>query len=149
MKRLKPFDRLFMLLAATLTMGMFASSCGDDIYETYETYYIIDNTDEALCNKLWIEDHYVTPEGQAATYQLRFDADGRGQELTSWAIGTGTNTIDRQISWRWTDDSKECIQIIYNDGTAQYLENVWVRDHYLSAEIDGTTFTFVDASHRY
>ena len=126
---------------------------GKDSYHQFITnrynYYTIDNTDEALCNKLWIEDHYVTSDGQEATYQLRFNTDGTGQEITSWSIGTGTTTIDRQISWRWTDDSKECIQLIYNDGSAQYLENVWVRDHYLSAEIDGLSLTFVDANHRY
>lgn len=141
MKQSKLLDRLFLLLALTLTCTI--ASCGDDIY------YTIQNTDEALCNKLWVEDHYTTPEGQQATYQLRFNADGSGQELTSWLIGTGTNIIDRQISWRWTDDAKECIQIIYNDGSARYLENVWVRDHYLSAEIGGSFYTFVDANHRY
>ena len=141
MKRLKLQNHFFALVA--LVLACTFASCGDDIY------YTIDNTDEALCNKLWIEDHYVTSDGQEATYQLRFNTDGTGQELTSWAIGTGTNIIDRQISWRWTNDSKECIQLIYNDGSAQYLENVWVRDHYLSAEIDGLSLTFVDANHRY
>ena len=105
MKRLKLQNHFFALVA--LVLACTFASCGDDIY------YTIDNTDEALCNKLWIEDHYVTPEGQEATYQLRFNTDGTGQEITSWAIGTGTTTIDRQISWRWTDDSKECIQLIY------------------------------------
>ena len=123
MKRLKLQNHFIALVA--LVLACTFASCGDDIY------YTIDNTDEALCNKLWIEDHYVTSDGQEATYQLRF------------------NTIDRQISWRWTDDSKECIQLIYNDGSAQYLENVWVRDHYLSAEVDGLSLTFVDANHRY
>ena len=72
-----------------------------------------------------------------------------GDDIYYTIDNTDEALIDRQISWRWTDDSKECIQLIYNDGSAQYLENVWVRDHYLSAEVDGLSLTFVDANHRY
>ena len=61
----------------------------------------------------------------------------------------GTNTFDRNITWRWTDSSKECLQLTYPDGTSRYLENVWVRDHYLSAAIEGRTVVFVDAEHQH
>ena len=120
------------------------ASCGDDIIN-----YTMENTDEALCGKLWIDDSYVTSEGYAGTYQLRFFDGGDGQEVTSWQVDGGTNTFDRNITWRWTDSSKECLQLTYPDGTSRYLENVWVRDHYLSAAIEGRTVVFVDAEHQH
>lgn len=120
------------------------ASCGDDIIN-----YTMENTDEALCGKLWIDDSYVTSEGYAGTYQLRFFDGGDGQEITSWQVDGGTNTFDRNITWRWTDSSKECLQLTYPDGTSRYLENVWVRDHYLSAAIEGRTVVFVDAEHQH
>lgn len=120
------------------------ASCGDDIIN-----YTMENTDEALCGKLWIDDSYVTSEGYAGTYQLRFFDGGDGQEVTSWQVDGGTNTFDRNITWRWTDSSKECLQLTYPDGTSRYLENVWVRDHYLSAAIEGRTLVFVDANYQH
>lgn len=120
------------------------ASCGDDIIN-----YTMENTDEALCGKLWIDDSYITSEGYAGTYQLRFFDGGDGQEVTSWQVDGGTNTFDRNITWRWTDSSKECLQLTYPDGTSRYLENVWVRDHYLSAAIEGRTVVFVDAEHQH
>ena len=120
------------------------ASCGDDIVN-----YPMENTDEALCGKLWIDDNYTTDEGLAGTYQLRFFDGGDGQEVTSWQVDGGTNTFDRNITWRWTDSSKECLQLTYPDGTSRYLENVWVRDHYLSAEIEGRTVVFVDANYQH
>lgn len=137
LKHMKIF--LITLLALNLV------SCGgDDV-----TVYTMENTDEALCGKLWIDDTYVTAEGYTGTYQLRFFQGGEGQEITSYQINGGTNTFDRDITWRWTDDSKECLQLTYTDGTAHYLENVWVRDHYLSCQMDGHSYVFVDANYQH
>ena len=83
------------------------------------------------------------------TYQLRFFEEGDGQEITAWQVDGGTNTFDRNITWRWTDSSKECLQLTYPDGTSRYLENVWVRDHYLSAQISGRMVVFVDANYQH
>ena len=142
-RTMKPFRRLALRLAfMAAVLSTTLTSCGDDVY------YDIRNTDEALCGKSWVEYHYILPDnGQQATYKLRFDDNGSGQELTSWVITAGTNTIDRDITWRWTDDSRECIQILYNDGASRFLDNVWVREHYLSAEIDGIPYTFIEANY--
>ena len=99
------------------------ASCGDDIIN-----YTMENTDEALCGKLWIDDSYITSEGYAGTYQLRFFDGGDGQEVTSWQVDGGTNTFDRNITWRWTDSSKECLQLTYPDGTSRYLEPPRLKD---------------------
>ena len=120
------------------------ASCGDDIVN-----YTMENTDEALCGKLWIDDSYVSDDGFPGTYQLRFFEEGDGQEITAWQVDGGTNTFDRNITWRWTDSSKECLQLTYPDGTSRYLENVWVREHYLSAQISGRMVVFVDANYQH
>ena len=103
----------------------------------------------SLCGKLWIDDSYVSDDGFPGTYQLRFFEEGDGQEITAWQVDGGTNTFDRNITWRWTDSSKECLQLTYPDGTSRYLENVWVRDHYLSAQISGRMVVFVDANYQH
>ena len=49
MKALKNV-RIWMICLLTLSL----TSCGDDIVN-----YTMENTDEALCNKLWIDNDYV------------------------------------------------------------------------------------------
>lgn len=130
------------LLISFFVFGL--TSCGDDI-----TVYTMENTDEALCGKLWIDDTYETAEGYTGTYQLRFFQGGEGEEITSWQVDGGTNTFDRDITWRWTDDSRECLQLTYPDGTARFLENVWVRERYFSCLLDGHSYVFVDANYQH
>ena len=118
------------------------SSCGDDVY------YTLENNDNDLCNKLWIT-NYTTDEGLPGTYQLRFYSGGKGQEVVILPVTGGTNTTDKEITWRWTDESKECLQWVYTDGTVRYMDNVWVRQHYLSGELDGEQLTFVEANYQH
>ena len=78
-----------------------------------------------------------TDEGLTCTYQLRFFKDNnKGQELTTTYDTGGKTTVDREFSWRWTDDSKEALRLTFSDGKVKYFENVWVRDHYLSGKMD-------------
>jgi len=140
MKTLKNV-RIWMIGLLTLSLA----SCGDDIIN-----YTMENTDEALCNKLWIDNNYVNEEGVSGTHQLRFFNDGNGEEyIISPEAGGGSNTTNRTITWRWTDASKECLQYTIPNGTVLYLDNVWVRDHYLSCEIDGRQVTFVEANYQH
>lgn len=140
MKALKNV-RIWMIYLLTLSL----TSCGDDIVN-----YTMENTDEALCNKLWIDNDYVNESGASGTYQLRFFSDGNGEERTIIPEGEGgSNTIERSITWKWTDASKECVQYAYPSGTVKYLDNVWVREHYLSCEMDGQPVTFVEANYQH
>lgn len=126
-----------------LTLSL--ASCGDDIIN-----YTMENTDEALCNKLWINNNYVDEAGTSGTHQLHFFNDGNGMERTIIPEDEGGSyTTERDITWRWTDASKECVQYAYPSGTVKYLDNVWVRDHYLSCEIDGRQVTFVEANYQH
>ena len=140
MKALKNV-RIWMICLLAFSLA----SCGDDIVN-----YTMENTDEALCNKLWIDNNYENEEGASGTYQLHFFSDGNGMERTIIPEGEGgSNTIERDIIWKWTDASKECVQYAYPSGTVKYLDNVWVRDHYLSCEIDGHPVTFVEANYQH
>ena len=93
--------------------------------------------------------NYTTDEGLTGTYQLRFYSGGKGQEVVILPVTGGTNTTDKEITWRWTDESKECLQWVYTDGTVRYMDNVWVRQHYLSGELDGEQLTFVEANYQH
>lgn len=136
---MKQMNVLRILLVCVLSLTF--ASCGDDIY-------LFENRDEDLCNKLWVT-NYVTDEGYTATYQLRFFTNGKGQEIMVIPVSGGTNTTDKEINWNWVDNSKECIQLIYTDSSVKYLENVWVRDHYLSVQSDGTQWTFVESTYQH
>lgn len=137
MKQLKTW---WMSLACVLTLSFV--SCGDDVY------YTMKNSDEDLCDKRWVAD-YVTDDGLGGTYQLQFYKNGKGQEVTVTVVSGGTSTVDKEINWHWTDDSKECLQWIYTDNSVKYLENVWVRQHYLSGELDGKQIVFVEAGYQH
>lgn len=116
------------------------ASCGDDVY------YTMENDDKKLCDRLWV-DEYTTEEGLFCTYQLRFFTNSKGQELTTTYDEGGKTTVDREFSWRWTDGSKEALSLTFADGKVKYFENVWVRDHYLSGEIDGKIVMMKDANY--
>lgn len=137
---MRQMNALRVLLWCVLTLTFV--SCGDDVY------YTMENRDENLCNKLWITD-FETEQGETGTYQLRFYSGGKGQEVVITPVNGGTNTVDREISWQWTDGSKECLQWLYADGTVNYFENVWVREHYLSGKLDGKELVFVEANYQH
>lgn len=128
----------------TVVMCFFAIglwSCGDDVY------YTMENSDKKLCDRTWINE-FETDEGKMCTYQLRFFKDSKkGQELTTTYDDGGKTTVDREFSWRWTDDSKEALKLSFADETVKYFENVWVRDHYLSGELDGKAMVMTDANY--
>ena len=64
-----------MWLLCVLALGF--ASCGDDVY------YTMENDDNKLCDKTWIEE-YNTEEGLLTTYQLRFFKDNnKGQEVST------------------------------------------------------------------
>ncbi len=128
-----------VLLLCLLTLSF--ASCGDDVY------YTLKNSDEDLCDKFWITSY---EEGEVScSYQLNFFSGGKGEERLSRPVSTGTEVTYKEINWRWTDDSKECLQWSYTDGSVRYLENVWVRQHYLSGELDGKQLVFVESGYQH
>ncbi len=122
-----------------LVLGVFASvvaSCGDEVY------YTMENSSKKLCAKTWVYD-YENENGQSCTYQLDFEEkDKKGYELTVTYDEDGRVMIEREFSWMWADDSKEGISMVFNNET-KMLENVWVRENYLSCFLEGENITFV------
>lgn len=136
---MKTLNCVKILLLCIFAVGLL--SCGDDVY------YTMENSDKKLCDRTWI-DEYETDESLTCTYQLRFFKDNnKGQELTTTYDTGGKTTVDREFSWRWTDDSKEALRLTFSDGKVKYFENVWVRDHYLSGKLDGKMLMMTDSNY--
>lgn len=135
---MKTLNFVKMLLLCVITLSF--ASCGD------ENYYTIQNSDEKLCDKTWT-DEQETSDG-TFTYQLKFYKDNKGQEISTTYSTGGKTTIDREFSWRWTDNSKEALRLIFTDGKIKNFENVWVREHYLSGKLDGEIVMFADANYK-
>lgn len=111
--------------------AVLLASCGDDVY------YTMQNSDDKLCEKTWVED-YEDDGAVTGAYQLRFYKKGyKGQEVSTTYTDDGKVTYDREFGWAWTDSSKETLKLTFADGRVKYFENVWVREHYLSGKIDG------------
>lgn len=128
-----------ILLLCAFTIGLL--SCGDDVY------YTMENNDNKLCDRTWVDDS-KTDEGLSSSYQLRFFKDNnKGQEVTVTYDEGGKITVDREFSWRWTDDSKEALRLTFTDGKIKFFENVWVRDHYLSGKLDGKIMMMTDSNY--
>lgn len=129
-----------VLLLCILTLNFV--SCGDDVY------YTMENDDNKLCGKTWVKESQNT-EGLPTTYQLRFFKDkNKGQELSITYDAGGKVTVDREFTWQWTDGSKEALKLTFADNKVKYFENVWVRDHYLSGDLNGEMITLVDANYK-
>ena len=132
------------ILAFTLT------ACGDDI-----TYYTIQNSDETLCSRTWVEEYDTTNEDGVmvgCVHQLKFSTlNYSGQEIHQYYY-TGQSRpyseVTRNFDWEWMDNTKEGIRMDFGAGNIVYFENVWVREHYLSGKLNGTQVTFTDANYR-
>lgn len=59
-----------------------------------------------------------------------------------------TNSETRDFTWAWLDNTKECLVLKYGAGETKYLENVWVREHYLSGKLGGEIIMMVDADYK-
>lgn len=137
---MKTLNYMKVLLLCILTLSF--ASCGDDVY------YTMENNDDKLCGKTWVKESQ-NAEGLPTTYQLRFFKDkNKGQELSITYDAGGKVTIDREFTWQWTDDSKEALKLTFADNKVKYFDNVWVRDHYLSGELNGEMITLVDANYK-
>lgn len=137
---MKIWNYVKILMLCTLTLNFI--SCGDDVY------YTMENDDNKLCGKTWIEE-YNTDEGLLCTYQLRFSKDNnKGQEVSTTYNTGGKVIIDREFTWRWADESKEILKLTFADNKVKNFENVWVRNHCLSGKLDGKNVTLLDANYK-
>lgn len=105
------------------------------------------NMNAKLC-RTWVEEY--TEDDVTYTHQLIFTQNGNsGQELKKKYDHTSStaNTETRDFTWKWEDGTMECLVLSYGAGDVKYLENVWIREHYLSGKLDGVLIMMTDANY--
>lgn len=139
---MKTLNFVKMLLLCVITLSM--TSCGDD------NYYTIQNSDEKLCSKTWVEE-YTTEDGDLCRYQLEFTKNKKnnkelcsGKETTILYKTGSKETTERDFTWEWIDGSKEGLILNYGAGDIEYFENVWVREHYISGKLNSKIIMLSD-----
>lgn len=136
---MKTLNYLKIMLLCVLAVGF--TSCGSDDDEGADL-------DVRLC-RTWVEEY--AEDSQVYTHQLKFVRSGNsGQEQKKqYDPETGTtHTETRDFTWAWQDNAKECLVLKYGAGETKYLENVWVREHYLSGRLGGEIIMMVDADYK-
>ncbi|MDO3392240.1 hypothetical protein Q3C19_17445 [Bacteroides sp. ET489] len=120
--------------------ALLLTACGKDDDST-------SNMNAKLC-RTWVEEY---TEGDVTyTHQLIFTQNGNsGQELKKKYDHTSStaNTETRDFTWKWEDGTMECLVLSYGAGDVKYLENVWIREHYLSGKLDGVLIMMTDANY--
>ena len=119
---------------------LLLTACGKDDDST-------SNMNAKLC-RTWVEEY--TEDDVTYTHQLIFTQNGNsGQELKKKYDHTSStaNTETRDFTWKWEDGTMECLVLSYGAGDVKYLENVWIREHYLSGKLDGVLIMMTDANY--
>lgn len=120
--------------------ALLLTACGKDDDST-------SNMNAKLC-RTWVEEY--TEDDVTYTHQLIFTQNGNsGQELKKKYDHTlsTANTETRDFTWKWEDGTMECLVLSYGAGDVKYLENVWIREHYLSGKLDGVLIMMTDANY--
>ena len=121
-------------------MTLSLCSCGDDEDTP--------SLDDKLC-RTWMQETVI--DNITYTHKLKFVRKGNsGQEIKMEfnANTATTNTETRDFTWQWKDNAKECLVLNYGAGETKYLENVWVREHYLTGLLNGEVIMMVDEDYR-
>ena len=120
-----------------------------------DRYYTMQNSDDKLCGKTWIEEYQTENKDGVevlCSHQLKFaKADNSGQEIWEYYRGGESRpyeTTSRTFTWKWMDKSMEGLTLNYGAGEIKYFDNVWVREHYLSGKLDGVVVMMVDANYK-
>ncbi|KAA6341213.1 hypothetical protein EZS27_010958 [termite gut metagenome] len=125
-------------------------------FSSCENYYTDDffrNSDEKLCNRLWERTYLINNE--LCTHQLVFREALTGAETFEYRRKENGNWSEKayltqsySFYWEWADKELEGILIEHpRDGTL-FFDNVWVRTHYLSGNLDGEGVTFYGKNFR-
>ena len=120
--------------------ALLLTACGKDDDST-------SNMNAKLC-RTWVEEY--TEDDVTYTHQLIFTQNGNsGQELKKKYDHTSStaNTETLDFTWKWEDGTMECLVLSYGAGDVKYLENVWIREHYLSGKLDGVLIMMTDANY--
>ena len=131
-----------ILLLLMVVIGL--SSCGDEYY----TDDYLRNSDEKLCNRVWVEE-YETNDNELCEHYLEFSRDGSGKETFKYKPIDGRKPYESsyRFDWAWIDNSMEGLILDYGGNDRVFFDNVWVREHNLSGKLDGVIVSFVDANY--
>lgn len=131
-----------ILLLLMVVIGL--SSCGDEYY----TDDYLRNSDEKLCNRVWVEE-YETNDNELCEHYLEFSRNGSGKETFKYKPIDGRKPYESsyRFDWAWIDNSMEGLILDYGGNDRSFFDNVWVREHNLSGKLDGVIVSFVDANY--
>lgn len=131
-----------ILLLLMVVIGL--SSCGDEYY----TDDYLRNSDEKLCNRVWVEE-YETNDNELCEHYLEFSRNGSGKETFKYKPIDGRKPYESsyRFDWAWIDNSMEGLILDYGGNDRVFFDNVWVREHNLSGKLDGVIVSFVDANY--
>ncbi|WP_300695141.1 hypothetical protein [uncultured Bacteroides sp.] len=131
-----------ILLLLMVVIGL--SSCGDEYY----TDDYLRNSDEKLCNRVWVEE-YETNDNELCEHYLEFSRNGSGKETFKYKPIDGRKPYESsyRFDWAWIDNSMEGLILDYGGNDRVFFNNVWVREHNLSGKLDGVIVAFVDANY--
>jgi hypothetical protein len=110
--------------------------------ENYYTDEFFRNSDEKLCNRLWERTYFIN-EHELCTHRLEFRRNLTGSETFEYS----NKKESYFFNWEWADKELEGITINHPNGVL-FFDNVWVRTHYLSGNLDGEEVTFYGTSFR-
>ena len=131
-----------ILLLLMVVIGL--SSCGDEYY----TDDYLRNSDEKLCNRVWVEE-YETNDNELCEHYLEFSRNGSGKETFKYKPIDGRKPYESsyRFDWAWIDNSMEGLILDYGGNDRVFFDNVWVREHNLSGKLDEVIVAFVDANY--
>ena len=97
-----------ILLLLMVVIGL--SSCGDEYY----TDDYLRNSDEKLCNRVWVEE-YETNDNELCEHYLEFSRNGSGKETFKYKPIDGRKPYESsyRFDWAWIDNSMEGLILDY------------------------------------
>jgi hypothetical protein len=120
-------------------------------FSSCENYYTDDffrNSNEKLCNRLWERTYLINDE--LCTHQLIFREETQASAETFEYRREKNGNWNKEpylretvaFSWKWADKEQEGIIIDHPVYGVLFFDNIWVRTHYLSGNLDGEEVTF-------
>jgi hypothetical protein len=131
--------KIVLFLTALIGFG----SC-----ENYYTDDFFRNSNEKLCDRLWERTYFIN-NNELCTHQLVFKEELiRGNLIGTETFEYSGRRESSTFYWEWADKEREGITITHPLYGVLFFDNVWVRTHYLSGNLDGEEVTFYSKSFR-
>lgn len=116
------------------------SSCDDDPYDSRTA----EEATYALCSATWV-DYFVTDDGLDCEQQLRFYANGEGEDYRIYYYPNGREQTENvPFYWGWEPGNYyfDALSIDYPNGETTYLEDIWISGNRLDCLYNGEQVSF-------